>query len=134
MKKIILLFAGLLLFYSCLNNDDQLNFGYELLPIDEYTTPTSFTFGEKDTIKIKYSLKNECYTFDNIHYQSEDTTRTIAVRAIVNLDKACAEIITQKEFNIIVTATQEEDYLFKFWKGKDSNGENIFEEVIVPVN
>jgi hypothetical protein len=34
----------------------------------------------------------------------------------------------------LVRASQEEDYIFKFWKGKDTNGENIFEEVIVPVN
>lgn len=135
MKKIILLFAGLLLFYSCLNNDDhRINYNYELLPIDSYTTPASFTYGEKDTIKVKYSLKNGCYGFDGIHYEYHDTVRVVAVRAFVALDEVCTQAIIQNEYNLIVTATQEEDYVFKFYKGKDDNGENIFEEVIVPVN
>mgnify|MGYP003664315543 CR=1 FL=1 len=58
----------------------------------------------------------------------------MAVRALVVLDENCPEIITQKEHEIIVTATQKEDYVFKFYKGVDANGENIFEEVVVPVN
>lgn len=135
MKKIILLLAGLLLFYSCLNsNDNQVNFTYEFLPIDEYTAPSSFTFGEKDTIKLKYTLTNDCYFFDNLYYEYQDTTRIVAIRAVVDLDKTCTDTATQEDFNLIVTAKQEEDYVFKFYKGKDTNGENIFEEVIVPVN
>ena len=39
-----------------------------------------------------------------------------------------------EEYDLLVTAKQEEGYLFKFWKGTDNNGENIFEEVVVPVN
>lgn len=135
MKKIILLFAGLLLFYSCLNNNDnEINFTYEFLPIDEYTTPDSFTFGEKDTIKVKYTLKNGCYSFDNIHYEYQDTARIVAVKAFIKLDEACAEVITQNEYKFIVTPNQQQDYVFKFYKGLDANGENIFEEVVVPVN
>ena len=134
MKKIILLFAGLFLFYACLNNDDQINYGYEILPVDEYTTPLAFTFGEKDTIKVKYTLVNGCYSFDNVYYEYQDTARIVAVRALVVLDENCTENITQKEHEIIVTVTQKEDYVFKFYKGEDANGENIFEEVVVPVN
>tara|TARA_R110002126_G_scaffold30602_1_gene99751 strand:- start:8659 stop:9066 length:408 start_codon:yes stop_codon:yes gene_type:complete len=135
MKKIILLFASILLFYSCLNSDnDRVNLAFELLPIDEYTTPESFTFGQKDTIKIKYSLKNGCYYFDNIYYEYQDTTRIVAVRSIIDLDSNCTEAITQYDYDLVVTATQEKDYLFKFYKGQDTNGDSIFEEVVVPVN
>ena len=135
MKKIILLFASILLFYSCLNSDnDRVNLAFELLPIDEYTTPESFTFGQKDTIKIKYSLKNGCYYFDNIYYEYQDTTRIVAVRSIIDLDSNCTEAITQYDYDLVVTAAQEEDYVFKFYKGTDTNGDSIFEEVVVPVN
>jgi hypothetical protein len=134
MKKIILLFASLFLFYACLNNDNQINYGYEILPIDEFTTPAAFTFGKKDTVKVKYTLTNGCYNFDNIYYEYQDTARIVAVRAIVNLDEVCTDVITQREFDIIVTATQREDYVFKFFKGLDANGDNIFEETVVPVN
>lgn len=134
MKKIIILFLGAFIFTSCLNNENKTNFDFELLPIDEYTTPASFTFGEKDTIKLKYTFTNGCYSFDDVYYEYQDTTRIVAVRALVELDKACTEAIIQYEYNLIVQASQSEDYVFKFWKGKDSNGENIFDEVIVPVN
>ena len=135
MKKIILLFVASILFYACLNNNDnQVNFDYALLPIDEYTVPTSFTFGEKDTIKVKYSFPNGCYSFDNVYYEYLDTTRIVAIRALVSLEENCTLAIIEGNYDLIVTATQEEDYVFKFWKGTDSNGDNIFEEVIVPVN
>ncbi|AQS94607.1 hypothetical protein BXQ17_11235 [Polaribacter sp. BM10] len=133
MKKILLLISITLL-SSCLNSDDLPNYRYEFLKIDEATTPNSFTFGEKDTIKIKYTLLNSCYNFDNIYYEYQDSTRIVAVRSYVNLDNDCQEVTTQKEYDIIVNVAQEEDYIFKFYKGVDIDGESIFEEVIIPVN
>lgn len=134
MKKILLLLISITLLSSCLNSDDLPNYRYEFLKIDEATTPNSFTFGEKDTIKIKYTLLNSCYNFDNIYYEYQDSTRIVAVRSYVNLDNDCQEVTTQKEYDIIVNVAQEEDYIFKFYKGVDIDGESIFEEVIIPVN
>jgi hypothetical protein len=137
MKKITLLFVSLILFYSCLDSDiDTPNLAYEILPIDEYTTPDSFTFGQRDTIKLKYSLPNGCYYFNDIYYEYQDTARVVAIRSIKDkdLDAVCTEAIIQYDYDLIVTATQAEDYLFKFYKGEDANGDSIFEEVVVPVN
>jgi hypothetical protein len=135
MKKIILIFTSLLFFYSCSDsNNDFPNLAFELLPIDEFTAPESFILGEKDTLKLKYSLRSNCSYFDNIYYEYQDTTRIVAIRSIKDLDANCDLEIIQYDYNLIVNATQEEDYLFKFYKGKDTNGENIFEEVVVPVN
>jgi len=127
MRKISLLLFALSLFYSCLDNDENSNFTYEYLPIDEAITPASFTYGETDSITIKYSLPNGCYYFDNLYYQYQDTARIVAVTALVTLDEACTQAITQEEYRFAVKVTQEEDYLFKFWKGQDSQGNNIFE-------
>jgi len=133
MKKSILLFLSVIVFYSCLSNDEP-NFRYEFLTIDSAETPTSFTFGETDTIKIKYTLLNGCYSFDRLYYEYQDTTRIVAVTALVRLDVACTEALVEEEYEFPVTATQTEDYVFKFWKGEDSNGEDIFDEVVIPVN
>ena len=133
LKKITLLCLSIVLFSSCLD-DNEPNFSFDLLPVDEFTVPTSFTFGEKDTIAIKYTLQNSCYYFNNLYYEYQDTTRVVAVRTMISLNDACGEVSSQKEYKFEVNVTQEEDYIFKFWKGKDSSGENIFEEVIVPVN
>ena len=135
MKKIILLLLASILFYACLDKDnDTLNVDYEIIKIDAYTVPTSFTFGQKDTIKLKYSLKDGCTYFDNIYYEYQDTARIVAVKSITYLDNNCTQAITQQEYNLIVTARQEQDYVFKFYKGIDANGNSIFEEAVVPVN
>lgn len=135
MKKLALLLLASFLFYSCLDsNDNSINYRYDFLPIKEAKTPASFTFGEKDTIIVKYNLPNSCYSFQEVYYQSKDSTRTVAITAYVALDKSCDEVSVEEDAKIIVTASQKEDYIFKFFKGKDSNGDNIFDEVVIPVN
>ena len=134
MKKTALLLLGLLVFYSCLDTNDSVDFKYEFLSIDEAITPANFTFGKTDTIKVKYSLPNGCYAFDRIYYETKDTTRTVAITALVTLNDACTQAIIKEEYELIIRASQTEDYVFKFYKGKDNKGENIFEEVVIPVN
>jgi hypothetical protein len=104
------------------------------LPIDSVITPESFTFGQTDTITMAYSLPNGCYSFDRIYYEVKDSTRIVAVTAIVELDTYCTEAIIQEETKFIVKASQLEDYVFQFFKGIDSIGTALYEEVIVPVN
>ncbi|QOD62488.1 hypothetical protein H9I45_11250 [Polaribacter haliotis] len=133
MKKIALLLITIVVFTSCLK-DDTPNYTFEYVAIDEAITPASFTFGEKDTIFLKYTFKNACYNFDNVYYEYQDTARVVAIKAFVDLDATCTDVAIEKEHKFIVTATQRQDYLFKFFKGKDSDGENIFEEIVVPVN
>lgn len=134
MKKITTLFLSILILSSCLDNKEELSFDFQLVPIDSFTIPDTLTFDKIDTIKVKYSLRNGCYSFNNIYYEPQDTTRIIAIRALVELDKDCTLAIIEEERNILVKPNQTEDYVFKFWKGTDENGENIFDEVIVPVN
>lgn len=133
MKKAALLLIGIILFSSCLDADEP-NYKYEFLKIDSAITPASFTYGEIDTIKIKYTLPNDCYYFDRLYYQYKDTTRTVAVTAAVSLNNTCEEIAMEEEYSFTVHAIQKEDYVFKFYKGKDADGESIFEDVVIPVN
>lgn len=136
MKKIISFLLSVVLFSSCFINDDLPNFTYRELPIDSYAVPDSFTFGEKDTITVSYSLPNGCYSFNSLLYNVQDTTRIVAITAYLNLDISinCTTAIITEEYKFPVLASQKEDYLFKFYKGIDDDGEYIFEEVIVPVN
>ncbi|TYP99826.1 hypothetical protein C7447_101431 [Tenacibaculum adriaticum] len=134
MKKLVFLFLSVLLFQSCLGDDDTPKYNYELLTIDEAQTPDSFIYGETYDITVKYSLPNSCYFFNGLYYDYQDTIRVVAINARVRLDVDCTEEIVQEEYTFPVKVTQEKDYVFKFWKGVDDDGENIFEEVVVPVN
>lgn len=137
MKKIILLFSSLFLFFSCLDssNDVSIDIAFDLLPIDSYTVPDSFTFGEKATIKLNYSLPNGCYFFDNVYVERQNDGTVIGIRAVIdNTNSVCTEAIVKEEYDYEITIDQVDDYIFKFYKGTDANGDIVFEEVIVPVN
>jgi len=135
MKKLALLLTGILVLSSCLTSENlPSNYTFEILTIDEYDVPDSFTVGEVDTVAVKYTLPNNCYSFENLYYEVQDTTRIVAVNSFVRLEENCSDVEVQEEYKFPIFVSQREDYVFKFYKGKDSNGEDIFDEVVVPVN
>ncbi len=133
MKKFAILIFCTMIFYSCIDNVES-NYRYEFLTIDEIETPDSFSFGETNIITITYTLPNGCYSFNDLYYEYRDTERIVAVTALFTDEEGCKEGEIKEEYKIEVRATQKEDYIFKFWKGKDSENNDIFEEVIIPVN
>lgn len=138
MRKLVLLLIGVVSFSACLDLDTENtspNFALELLPIDKFDVPESFTPNKIDTITIQYTLPNGCYSFNELFYQSRDSIRDIAVTAFVKQDEPCTQALIKEDFQFALRiAENDKDYVLRFFKGKDNNGENIFEEVIVPVN
>ncbi|WP_159950251.1 hypothetical protein [Polaribacter septentrionalilitoris] len=135
MKKFALLLTGILIFSSCLTSENlPSNVTFEILTIDEYDVPDTFTVGKVDTIAVKYTLPNNCYSFENVYYEVQDTTRIVAINSFVRLEENCSDVEIQEEHKFTVFVSQQEDYVFKFYKGKDNDGKDIFDEVVVPVN
>ncbi|MDH5415516.1 MAG: hypothetical protein OEW87_15370, partial [Flavobacteriaceae bacterium] len=60
-------------------------------------------------------------------------SRIVAVNSIVSTNSVCPEALIEAEHTFVVKASQGKDYIFKFWKGKDGNGQDIFLEIVVPV-
>ena len=134
MKKIVLLTLFLFTLVGCSIDDDQPNYSYEVLPIDSYTLPQSFTLGQTYEIKLKYIKPSNCHSFQGIYYDKELNIRTIGIQTTVLESTDCKPLTTEPievSFNFYVTNTG--SYIFKFYKGEDANGENIFEEVEIPV-
>lgn len=132
MKKILFICSFLFLLSCSIDDDD--NFHLHLLTIDEAVTPDVLEFGSVTPITVKYTLPGDCYSFYNLYYQYEGTSRIVAIRALEDLDATCTQATVEQEYTFPLQVVQTEDYVFKFWKGTDSNGDNIFEEVIIPVN
>lgn len=132
MKKLftLLIIATLV---SC-SLDDGTNFHYELLPVHSVTLPTEFKRDSLYEIPFKYNRPSTCYGFDNFYYYREANIRTIAINAVVveqtNCETPTTNPVTVK-LNFIPTT--EDSYIFKIWKGKDANGQNIFEQKEIPV-
>jgi len=133
MKRFILYFLLLVTIVSCNVDDDASNFELETLPVKEADVPSSFEFGNLEYVTIKYDLPNGCHSFYNLFYQYEGTSRIVAVNSLVNDREACTEALIEQEYTFQVNVSQREDYTFRFWKGQDENGENIFEDIVVPV-
>ena len=134
MKKIVLFLVVITSLLSCSLNDDSPTYTYEVLPVDSYVMPASFTLGQTYEIKLKYQKPTSCHIYQGIYYEKNLNTRTIAVQTAVKKNQVCTmEIppISEVSFNFMVSNTG--SYIFKFYKGKDSAGKDIFEEVEIPV-
>lgn len=79
MKKIVLLLVVITSLLSCSLNDDSPTYTYEVLPIDSYVVPASFTLGQTYEIKLKYQKPTSCHIYQGIYYDKNLNTRTIAV-------------------------------------------------------
>lgn len=136
MKKTILLFLIALLSFSCSVNDDTPQYYYEILPIESFEVPPSFNYGEIYNITVYYKRPSTCHVNPSLYFERKDSTRIIAVQSIVLKEKGCDNLIhiepTKGTFKFEVKSTN--SYIFKFYKGKDENNQNTFEEVIIPVN
>lgn len=132
-KNILVSILVLFTVSSCSLEDDNSNLSIETLPIKEAMVPIEFDFGSIYKLKVVYDLPSGCHSFYDLYYQYENTARIIAINSVVNTNLACTEALIEREYEFEVNVTQQEDYIFKFWKGTDNDGKDIFEEIKVPV-
>ena len=134
-KKIVSLLALLFLFNACSPGDDT-QYLFELLPIESVDIPTEFTLGQTYPITVHYTVPTSCYYFSTLYYDKDLNVRTIAVENAVAQRNNCQESTPATgarayTFNFYVTGNG--SYIFKFYQGKDDQGNNIFLEYEVPV-
>lgn len=135
MKKLALLLLTVFALNSCSVNDDEPNFYLEILPVENYIVPQSLVLNQPTEIKMKYKRPSDCHFYQGIYYEKDGNTRTIAIQSNVVQGDTCTpyteDQIVECSFNFVATGPG--PYTFKFYKGEDTNGNNIFEEVTVPV-
>jgi hypothetical protein len=134
MKKIVLFLVAITSLLSCSLEDDSPTYSYQVLPIDSFVVPASFTLGQTYEIKLKYQKPTVCHFYQGLYYDKSLNTRTIAIQAAAQDNQICTMQVpplSEVSFNFIVTSNG--SYIFKFYKGKDAAGKDIFEEVEIPV-
>jgi hypothetical protein len=136
MKKFIWLFALLFIFNACSTDDGSLNYHLELMPIESVDIPTEFELGQTYPITVHYTKPSTCHFFNNLYYEKNLNVRTIAVECAVEEADTCQDLtgdaaVGEYTFDFYVTSNG--SYIFKFYQGKDENGNNIFLEYEVPV-
>lgn len=134
MKKIILILSLVFTLVSCNLGDDTPNYYSVIIPVVETEVPQEFTLGETYEIKVWYKRPSTCHAFSQIYYEKHLNERVIAVQNIVTETRNCEDLdneIVEATFDFYVTSNG--SYIFKFWKGTDDNGIDVFEEIEVPV-
>lgn len=134
MKKIIFLLSLFLVLNSCSTDDEGERYHFAILAVEQYDVPDSFTLDATYTITLKYYRPSSCHGRNRIYYEKNLNVRTIAIENVVFERNDCQPLndeLVEESFNFHVTNNG--SYIFKFYKGKDVNGESVFEEVEVPV-
>lgn len=135
MKKFTAFLLLTVTLMSCsLDNNNSDIYLQEFLSIESYTVPTVFILGKTYEIKLKYQKPTFCHTFQGIYLNTESNIKTISIKTSVKNNQNCTEVlppISEVSFDFI--ATNSGPYTFKFYKGRDFNGLNLFEEVEIPV-
>lgn len=133
MKRIISLLALVFLFNSCIPEDGP-NYTFELRPITSVDMPDEFTLGEVYTITLHYNRPTTCHFYNNIYYHKYLNERTIAVETAAEQRNGCMDTpndTTTCSFEFEVTSNG--SYVFKFYQGKDEQGNEIYLTYEVPV-
>ncbi|WP_128755199.1 hypothetical protein [Aquimarina sediminis] len=132
--KIILVFFLVAIFTGCMD-DDETNFFYELVKVEEATLPDQFNRGETHTITVSYFRPTNCHSFSGFDYNRLGNERTVSVVNLVVEQGNCTDLETTDlvEVSFDFFVGQEDSYVFRFWQGKNENGDNQFLIVEVPV-
>lgn len=134
-KKIISLLALFFILNSC-SPDDDTQYSFKLMPIESVDIPAEFTLGETYPITVHYTVPTSCYYFSSLYYDKDLNIRTIAIENAIAQRNNCQDLSAEEgantyTFNFYVTSNG--SYIFKFYQGKDDQGNNIFLEYEVPV-
>lgn len=138
MKKILALIGAVFLITSCSLEEDKLKFQMEFLPAVAVEVPEYMQPGQTYEFKVKYNRPTDCYYFDGFYYETQGNAHVVAVQALVIQDAECKPIepLLPEEGTFQVTCSPGytlDSYLFKFYQGENSSGDQQFFQVEIPV-
>jgi len=134
MKKIIFLLILSVLLSCELEVDENQQFSSELMPISSVNIPSQFIFGQTHEITLNYTRPNDCYVFERIISQiDESNNRLIAVVDSNYFNNNCGDNPIEATVSFNFTATDNETYIFQFFQGTSDNGEDQYLIIEVPV-
>lgn len=142
MKKLFFTLLVLVFFTSCsIEEDEPIRLrGYA--PVTSVNLPEYFTLGETYELEVSYERKNVCHTPGGLSVtrggMSGEERRKIYVAGITIYSKADNTCEKGEETLIetgvfTITIDEEEPFTFYLWIGTDTNGENLYDIVEVPV-
>ncbi|MRI01027.1 hypothetical protein GH721_10850 [Kriegella sp. EG-1] len=134
MYTVILLAVFVISIVSC-SKDDGDTIEFKALQISGVDVPESFSLGNTYEIKVTYAAPDGCTYFETFDVIQKDTTiREVVAIGSRNIDLQCEQVVIDREESFLFKVVHNQDYLFKFWQGQNTDGEAQFLEIEVPVN
>ena len=135
MKKLILFLSIFLTLVSCSENDQfDVEFESVNLPTDRIEAPEIFRLNQINTLRVYFTFPNQCYRKPSADVSpSEGNRKRVELYAVELLNTPCSQATRIESIEIPVFVDTNRDYTFVFWKGFDNNGEEIYEQIIIPV-
>jgi len=130
---ILALFIGTTL-VGC-SGDDNTRFFYELVAVEEVMLPKAFERGEIYEIEVSYFRPTDCHSFSGLDFNRIGNERTVAIVNVIVDQEKCTPIerLDLIDVSFDFRVGQEESYIFRFWQGKNQNGDNQFLTIEIPV-
>lgn len=119
---------------SCsLDDGTNTNFYTEFIPVDSVDFPDTFVQGQTHQIHVTYTKPSNCYVFNNIVLNVDGHQRTVVVVNTVYPEGNCQPNPQQNTVSFDFYAGSSETYVFKFYQGTNTSGEDQYLIVEVPV-
>ena len=144
MKKIIPILFLAFSMLSCSTDDDLANTEYEFAEITASEFPDFFEAGKSYDLKLTFRRPSTCHAFIGIDGGREDpNSNEIFIYAITSIQSNLTNCDSSTDANLTSEGTirnfmvssniDDEELIFKLWRGEEANGDPIYTTVIVPV-
>ncbi|MCF4100691.1 hypothetical protein L1I30_03330 [Gillisia sp. M10.2A] len=124
-----------LILTSCSSNDDGSNIAQSLAPTISVNLPEELVYAQTSNFEIAYKRASSCHRFSGFDISKKDNEIIIAV--VNSYNTTANNCVTSGELQagavLNFVAEREDFYIFKFWQGENTAGENRFLTVRVPV-
>lgn len=119
---------------SC-SKDDGESLNQELVPIVSVNIPDSLKTGQTYEFEVLYNRTTNCHYFSGFDVSKNENTIVVGVvnnyRSVSNNCGTNENLQETAKLNFVVE--REDFYIFKFWQGKTSVGEDKFLIKEVPI-
>lgn len=134
-KKFTFLIALVTLSCSLDDGNDTIEIFNESLPIEAANLPDQFKRNQIYDVTLTYSKPTNCHIYRDLLFKRDINEITIEVLAEKYIQEgvACDSLGKAYETTFKFPALQGDNYMFKFWQGKNDQGEDIYLEIDVPV-
>jgi len=111
-------------------NKDTTSFFFDAIPIEEVIVPDQFIRGETTEITVSYFRPSSCHSFSGFEFEGFNSERTVAIiNVVINDDEDSCEDFGNNDLrteSFTFNAGFQNSYTFKFWQGKDPEGNSKF--------